>query len=250
MIRLLAVGLLAAILAVAGGCAGPGPAREAGAADESALVLLSMGGEEPGAVSLPGSTAAEEVEPDSPGAEAVTVEAGAPPAADVNGYRILPGDTIAVDVFREPDLAGEFRVSADGTITYPLLGAVEVSGLTVRECQARLVDLLKRDYLVNPRVAVAVRKSAARRVVVLGAVRTPGVYEIAPGESFTLLQAIAKAGGFSDVAAIDRVRIVRVENDAEQAIRVRVSEILKGRAGARDVDLRPNDVITVPETVF
>lgn len=165
-------------------------------------------------------------------------------------YRIQPGDAVAIDVYREPDLCGEFKIERDGTVAFPLLGKIELSGLTVKEAEKSLTQKLGKDYLVSPKVTIQLRQSVAHRVIVLGEVKAPGVYDIPSGETFTLLQAIAKAGGFSDIAALDRVRIVRIENNEEQSIRVRVSDILKGRAGARDVELRPNDVITVPETVF
>jgi protein involved in polysaccharide export with SLBB domain len=65
-----------------------------------------------------------------------------------------------------------------------------------------------------------------------------------------LLQAIAKAGGFTDTAAIDRVSIVRKAGGQETAVRVKVSDLLRGRRQSEDLDLQFGDVITVPQTVF
>ena len=171
-------------------------------------------------------------------------------SADVqNDYRIQPLDTIQISVFNEADLSVQRRVSPQGSITYPLLGAVHVGGLTVGETETKLKDLLGRSYLVNPQVTVLVDHANSRRLVILGQVKAPGSYDIGD-EGITLVQAIARAGGFTDVAATDRVNVIRSENGVETKIVVNVAAIIKGGDRSKDLALKPDDVISVPETLF
>jgi protein involved in polysaccharide export with SLBB domain len=164
-------------------------------------------------------------------------------------YRIQPLDTIDISVFNEADLSVQKRVSPQGYINYPLLGSVQVSGLTVGETEAKLKDLLGRNILVNPQVTVIVNHASSRHLVILGQVKSPGSYDIGD-EGITLVQAIARAGGFTDVAASDRVSVIRSENGLEKKIIVNVAAIIKGSDRSKDLELKPDDVISVPETIF
>lgn len=178
----------------------------------------------------------------------------APPVdwlAEIGKYRIGPGDLLHVKVQGEADLSDDFKVLPDGTIIYAYLGRIPVAGFSVAAVESNLTAVLGRDYLVNPKVYVQVKSSVQRRVIVFGEVKSPGIYEMPVGERFSLLQVIARAGGPTDLAATDRVRVVRrTEGGAEKAIRVNVTELLRGGGEARDVDLRPDDVVIVPQTVF
>src|ERR1019366_5394634 len=171
------------------------------------------------------------------------------PSPVQNDYRIQPLDTIQVSVFNEADLSVQRRVSPQGHITYPLLGSVQVGGLTVGETETKLKDLLGRSYLVNPQVTVLVDHPNSRRLVILGQVKSPGSYDIGD-EGLTVVQAIARAGGFTDVAATDRITVIRSENGVETKIVVNVAAIIKGGDRSKDLELKPDDVISVPETLF
>lgn len=165
-------------------------------------------------------------------------------------YRVHAGDTIHLQVIGEDDISGDFKVSADGTILHSLLGRTVVEGSTVEALERSLVAAFAKDYLVNPKVYVDVRTSVARRVILFGEVKTPGVYELPVGDKFSLLQLIAKAGGFTDVADTDRVRVVRRDSTGDRRIQVNVTDLLRGRGTDKDLELLPTDVITVPQTVF
>jgi protein involved in polysaccharide export with SLBB domain len=169
---------------------------------------------------------------------------------DPRHYLVNRGDLLTILVFREADISRDYDVAADGTINHPLLGRVMVAGLTPAQIEERLTDLLEADYLVDPRVSVSIARSSERPVMVFGEVRQPGTYDLRAGHRTTLLQVIARAGGFTDIAARDRVRIVRVVNGEEQSIKVKVSDLLRGRDGVTDIDLHAGDIVTVPETLF
>ena len=166
-----------------------------------------------------------------------------------NDYRIQPLDSLQITVFNEPDLSVRVRVSAQGKINYPLLGAVLVGGLTVSETETKLKEELGRSYLVRPQVNVLIDHANSRRVFVLGQVKAPGAIDMLADEGLTVVQAIARAGGFTDIAATDRVNILRVTPDgSQQKIIVNVAAIIKGQS--KDYPLKPDDVLSVPETIF
>jgi len=163
-------------------------------------------------------------------------------------YRLSAGDEVLIDVFREPELSGRFRVEASGGIRHPILGAVDLGGLTASEAEQHVLDLLGARYMVNPQVMLHVVSSQAAQIVVLGEVKSPGVRPIPFNEPVTLLQVIAGAGGFTELASVNRVKIVRSTDGRQKQIRVRVASIIAGQEP--DVSLEPNDVVMVPQTVF
>ena len=126
-----------------------------------------------------------------------------------------------------------------------------MAGKTVEEAEADFTQRLAKDYLVNPRVIVRLASTQSSQVVVLGEVAKPGVYPLPFGEKMTLLQAIAGAGGFTELASPDRVSLVRRRPDGGQTtLKIRVSDLLGGKGKQPDVPLEPNDVIMVPQVFF
>ncbi len=165
------------------------------------------------------------------------------------GYVLSAGDQVSLDVFREPDLSGTFLLESSGAIRHPLFGSVEIAGLSLADAEAKITQLLADRYLVNPRVMIRVDSSQSSRIVMLGEVKNPGVLPMSFDKPKTLLQAVAEAGGFTDLASVNRVQIVRSSgNGRQKEILVRVSRIIDGRDP--DVLLEPNDIITVPQTFF
>ena len=195
-------------------------------------------------------TVSDFIAADQPQTHTSATAAGATPVSSpLHDYRLHPLDTIQINVFNEPDLSIKARISAHGTINYPLVGTVRVAGLTVTETENLLKERLGQNYLVNPQVSVLV-DTTNRRVFLLGQVRSPGAIEFLPDEPLTLLQAIARAGGFTPIAASDRVSIIRSEGGAETKITVNVAAIIKSGDKSKDVELRPDDIVSVPESVF
>jgi len=174
--------------------------------------------------------------------------AGAADLEETQGYRLQPGDQVDVQVYREPQLSGTFRVDASGQIRHPLCGSVVAAGLTEQQVEDRLTELLGGKYLINPKVIVSVLSAQSSHVVLLGEVKKPGVHPVPFGESITLLQAIAEAGGFTDLASVDRVTVTRTIDGKETSLRVRISRMISGQEP--DMPLLPNDVIMVPQILF
>jgi len=166
-------------------------------------------------------------------------------------YVLQDGDEIDIQVYREPDLSGAFRLKPSGKIRHPLVGSVGLGGKTVKEAEVYFTKRLAKDYLVNPRVIIKILSTKSSQIILMGEVENPGVYPLPFDGGMTFLQAIAGAGGFTDLASPDRVCIVRqTEGEKNITIRVRVSDLLRGKGKQKDIPMEPNDVIMVPEIIF
>lgn len=168
-----------------------------------------------------------------------------PPATD--DTTLGPGDVFIVRVYGEEELSGSHQVAPDGTIDFPLLGSVEVSGLEPTMVADELRRLLKeRDLLRDPHVSVYVEEYASKRISVVGAVANPGAFPLEPG--MTVVQAISMAGGFSSLADRDGTVVTRRVNGETVRYRVPVAKVTKGQA--EDIEVAAGDIIFVPERLF
>jgi protein involved in polysaccharide export with SLBB domain len=165
---------------------------------------------------------------------------------------VFPEDRLGVDdvfevrVFGEAELSGTYRVSADGTIDFPLAGRLKVAGLRSEEIQEIIVQKLQSGYLQNPQVSVMIKNWNSRKVNVLGQVQKPGSVDYFPG--MTILDAIASAGGFTAIAEKNTVKLRReVGGKVENQI-YPVSDISEGRSP--NVTLLPGDVMVIEERLF
>jgi polysaccharide export outer membrane protein len=121
-------------------------------------------------------------------------------------YRIGPEDLLEITVFEAPELNRSVRVSANGEFSLPLIGPVKAAGLTPRELEVVLQELLRRTYMKDPHVGVFVREMQSHPVSVFGAVKKPGVFQIRDAK--TLLEVLSMAEGLADDAG-DTVLVMR-----------------------------------------
>ncbi|TNC83655.1 MAG: capsular biosynthesis protein [Thalassolituus sp.] len=161
--------------------------------------------------------------------------------ANENVYRLGAGDLISISVYDEPDLSLELRIGLSGTISYPLLGDVDVQGLSPKQLELKLLEKLKGPYLVDPSVSVSIMEY--RPFYVTGEVEKPGSYSFHPG--LTVERAISIAGGFTERASKNRIYVVQ-DNMGEDADG---KSIKKDKAKLADV-VRPGDVITIEQGFF
>lgn len=171
------------------------------------------------------------------------------PAAGAD-YVLQPQDLIRVYVFQEEDInkQGEVSISNDYTITLPLIGTINLRGKTQRQAEDSIRQLYDKDYLVNPTVTVTVLKYADRSVNVTGAVTKQGRVQFPQEKGLTLLGALALAEGYTRLADLKRVKIMRITRGEPESIEVDVDAIRKGNA--RDVPLEVGDAIFVPERIL
>ena len=125
-------------------------------------------------------------------------------------YRLGPGDAIRISVFQNPDLTVEPRVADSGIITYPLIGAVQLGDLTLRDAEKAIADKLREGgFVQKPQVNILLTQVRGNQVSVLGLVNRPGRYPIETGNT-RLTDMLATAGGAipdgSDVVIVTGIR--------------------------------------------
>lgn len=170
--------------------------------------------------------------------------------SEAQEYRLQPEDVLYITVHEQPDLTTRTRITADGNITFPLLGTVKVAGSSIRDVEDKLTELLREDYLVNPQVIVYIEEYSPKQVSVIGCVNNPGKYDMFNERETTVLEAIAMAGGFTESAAVNETRILRIENGEKKTIYVKIKDITQKGEKDKDITIRPNDVVFVPESFF
>jgi polysaccharide export outer membrane protein len=187
-----------------------------------------------------------------------------PPAALGPGkgsYVIGPQDVLLVTVWDQPDLSGKFTVETDGSFTFPLIGRLAASGLTLRDLEAELRKRLADGYFKAPQVSVAVEQYRSQRIFVIGEVRSPGAYQLTG--DMTLIEALARAGSTTTEAAGEAVisrppagkaataPVLPNPDEGVEVIRVNVRDLQSGQL-SQNVALRDGDTIYVPraETIY
>lgn len=176
------------------------------------------------------------------------------PAAGQGGvgagdYRIGPRDLLEFQVVEVPQLNVERRVSADGTVSLPLVGDVEVAGLTESEIRVKLKTLLESKYLQSQAASVSVfiKELRARPITVLGAVGKPGPLAF-PGR-WTLLEALTAAGGLAGEHGEVIHVLRRASNGLTDQITIPIQELLYRGDPKVNIPIYANDLINVPGAV-
>ena len=153
---------------------------------------------------------------------------------DLQGYRLSAGDRVRIAVFGEDDLTVTGQVSARGTISYPLLGELKVTGLTPGELEHLVASRLRGPYLVDPRVSVSIE--GYREFFVMGQVNRPGSFPYLPG--LTVRKAISVAGGYTERASRSKLFVVSEGNPKQE------------RKVGQDDAIGPGDTVIVKESFF
>jgi polysaccharide export outer membrane protein len=161
-----------------------------------------------------------------------------------DGYRLSPGDVVAVSVWQEPGLEQLVLVRPDGGISFPLAGDLTAQGLTVQE----LADALKKrllKFIPDPVVTVTLQEIPGNRIYVIGQVNKPGDFPII-ARDVTVVQALAMAGGLTPFAKEKEIKILRKEGASQRAIPFDYREIKRGGSLIQNVTLQAGDIILVP----
>ncbi len=168
----------------------------------------------------------------------LSVATAAEVGAGYSSYTLNTGDHVQVTVFEEPDLSVSAVLDDTGAISYPLLGELKVSGLTLRELETKITEGLRGRFLINPRVNVSIKEY--RPFFVRGEVNSPGEYPFKPG--LTVEKAVSLAGGFTSRASKSKFYIVSDDSlGAEEEAR---------KAATLTSRIRPGDVINIEQSFF
>jgi polysaccharide export outer membrane protein len=125
-----------------------------------------------------------------------------------------------------------------------------LGGLTLTQAASRLTELYSRDYLVNPKINVTLLSYARRRFSILGQVNRPGSIDMPDNspQGIDILEAVALAGGYTRIAAPERITVRRQSASGDQIFKVNAKRFTKGKGGGFLV--APGDTITVGESIF
>jgi polysaccharide export outer membrane protein len=134
--------------------------------------------------------------------------------ASPRDYRIGPEDLIEIQVFGVDQLTRTVRVNNRGQISLPLVGNLEVGGMTAQQAEALVVKRLAESYLQDPQVSLFIKEYTSQRVTIDGAVNKPGVYPLR-GPT-TLLQSLAVAGGQASLSDMTEVMLFRADTTGKR----------------------------------
>jgi len=186
--------------------------------------------------------AAQPTAPPAQKVPALPTRAGTTSRADAPDYRMVPGDKLRIEVYKDPQLSQSLQIRPDGRITLPLVGDIAAAGSTPRELATQLTEKL-REFVTAPVVTVIVAEAMPAMIYVMGEVNAPGAQPL--NEPISVLQALAVAGGFKDFANTKKIRILRKgANGAVQTIAFNYKEAVEGTG--RPVLLQPGDTVIVP----
>ena len=165
-------------------------------------------------------------------------------------YRIAPGDTVQIFVWRNPEVSTSVPVRPDGLLSAPLLEEVPAAGKTPAELARDLEGELST-YLRDPLVTVIVNGFVGtyrEQIRVLGEAARP--QSLLYRDSMTLLDVMIQTGGVTEFADGNSATLVRVVDGEQQEYRLRLDDLVRDGDISANIDMRPGDVIIVPEAWF
>lgn len=158
-------------------------------------------------------------------------------------YLLGPGDTVRITVYNNPDLSTETRVSQDGNLTFPLLGAVLVGGSSVAQTEKKLASLLvEGGFVKQAQVNIIVTQFASQQVSLLGDINKPGRYPLE--NASTLFEVLAMAGGIGPNGS-DIVTVLSKQDGKTEKHDYDLPDLLLKGEGT-GIMLNANDIIYVP----
>ena len=180
----------------------------------------------------------------SPAAPVPVGTSGSTAAASAD-YRLLAGDKLRIEVYKDAQLSQSLQIRPDGKITLPLVGDVAAAGLTPVELRDSIGSALK-EYITNPVVTVIVVEATpqAQVVYVTGEVNKPGALPLT-GAPMSVIQALAMAGGFTEFANKKDVRILRKGPSGMQTLKFNYKDALDDWNKSEPPQLKAGDTIIV-----
>jgi len=174
----------------------------------------------------------------------VALAAGASAQDTLPEYKLGPGDTIRIQVFQNPDLTLETRVTENGNITFPLIGAARVGGLSIAQAEQRIARALQSGgFIKQPQVNILLLQNRGNQVSVLGLVNRPGRFPLETSNT-RLSEMVAIAGGIAPAGA-DVVILAGTRDDKTFRKEIDIANIFLGKRLQDDVVVAGGDVIYV-----
>jgi polysaccharide biosynthesis/export protein len=168
-------------------------------------------------------------------------------SSDPSDYLLGAGDLLQVTVFESQELNSKVRVSSRGHITLPLLGQVDIKGLSARETEILIEKLYDERYLRNPNVSVFVEEHFSQRITLMGQFKNPGTYDYST--RMRLMDVMALGGGLNDQAG--RVAQVRrmgsSADDPGGTLMIDLDKMIREGQDELNIQINGGDVVFVPE---
>lgn len=164
-------------------------------------------------------------------------------------YVIGEGDVLKITVYDNDDLTTQARISGEGLIRVPLIGPVEVGGLTISQATRKIADLFADGYLVNPQVQIYIEEFQSKKVTILGQVNKPGLVEL--DKRTNLLELISKAGGLTQEAGKEVIIKHRVSGNAanqeaeKDIVRINMEDLVEKGDTTQNFDILDGDTVYV-----
>ncbi|WP_309400670.1 polysaccharide biosynthesis/export family protein [Cerasicoccus maritimus] len=171
-------------------------------------------------------------------------------------YKLNVTDTVEIRVFQEPELTVSQLIPANGKVRIPMLGEIDLLGLTIREAEYKIQEaFIDARLLRDPQVYVTVSGYVAREYSVFGQLGSQGQVPFpVERDSIDIVEAIARAGGFTGIARGSEVKVTRKKPDGTQEFFiVDVESMIEDQDEGNDKDeylIYPGDIIYVPERLF
>jgi polysaccharide biosynthesis/export protein len=157
-------------------------------------------------------------------------------------FQIGPEDILDISVWKNPELSRTVPVRPDGKVSLPLVNDIQAAGLTPATLREQVTERLA-EFIPTPEVSVMVREVHSRKVAVVGAVKTPGRFELK--SPMTVLEVIALAQGFTDFASRDRIVVLRQTGTTTTRVPFNYRKIAEG-VDQENFFVKPGDVVVVP----
>jgi polysaccharide export outer membrane protein len=166
-----------------------------------------------------------------------------PAVSSEDSYVLGPGDLLAVDVWKEPELSKQTSVRLDGKISLPLVNEVDAGGLTCSQLRTQLTEKYQ-SFVTAAVVSVTVVEARSKKIYVSGKVAKPNEYPLQ--KNMTVAQAISLAGGLTEWADSSDLKLIRKIKGVQKTFRVNFAAIVSGKDLSQNVLLEPDDTIFVP----
>jgi polysaccharide export outer membrane protein len=160
-------------------------------------------------------------------------------------FTIGPGDTIEISVWRHNDLSKKIRVDQYGRLAYPLLGEIDVNGMSISHLHNVIKEGLSK-YLVDPKISISVVSIYSQKVYVIGEVKKPGVFSF--NIPLKVVEAVSLAGGFTSDAKSESVIVIRGDREKPELIKLDLESVFKKGNIGQNIPLQAGDIVYIPTT--
>ena len=157
-------------------------------------------------------------------------------------YKIGAGDVLTITVFNYDELKTTVRVSDNGNITFPLIGEVHISGLSLPDAAKKIAGMLADGYIIRPQVSIFIEEFKSKKIIILGQVKNPGVIELR-GPT-TLLALISQAGGLKEDAG-ETATIKRTVKGKRQTITIDLKALIEGGDMTKNIPIIGGDTVAI-----